>query len=93
MKNLNKNRSEGKERSKAKDSKSKENQEKSEKKFFSKERNYFKLKDNILSPKIRNDMQILKLNEGFSSNELKQKYLSLAKLYHPDVIKNDKHVK
>lgn len=66
-----------------------ENKDKSQ---FSKERNYFKLKENILSPKIIKDMQILKLKDGFSENELRQKYLSLAKLYHPDVISNDKHV-
>ena len=58
-----------------------------------KERNYFKLKHNILTPRIQNDMNLLKLKEGFSSNELRQKYLSLAKMYHPDVVSNDKHVK
>ena len=59
---------------------------------FTKEKNYFKLKDKILSPKVKQDMIILKLQEGFTTNELRQKFLSLAKLYHPDVIKTDKHV-
>jgi hypothetical protein len=96
MKNLNKNA----------DKENLNNDQKKKKKFFQeeqkdenkensrffKERNYFKLKENILSPKIIQDMQILKLKEGFSENELRQKYLSLAKLYHPDVLTNDKHV-
>lgn len=84
--NLNKNR-------KHNDSNTKSNKSNlgNDSKFF-KEKNYFKLKHNILSPKIKTDMQLLKLKEDFSPIELRQKYLSLAKLYHPDIIKNDKHV-
>ena len=37
-------------------------------------------------------MMILKLQDGFTSNDLRQKFLSLAKLYHPDVLNSDSDV-
>ena len=96
MKNLNKNAEKENlntdNKKKKKFSQEEQKDENKENSRFFKERNYFKLKENILSPKIIQDMQILKLKEGFSENELRQKYLSLAKLYHPDVLNNDKHV-
>jgi hypothetical protein len=96
MKNLNKNAEKENlntdNKKKKKFSQEEQKDENRENSRFFKERNYFKLKENILSPKIIQDMQILKLKEGFSENELRQKYLSLAKLYHPDVLNNDKHV-
>lgn len=96
IKNLNKNAEKEKintgERRKRNFYKEEEKVEDHEKSRFFQEKNYFKLKENLLSPKIKHDMQLLKLKDGFSENELRQKYLSLAKLYHPDVISNDKHV-
>ena len=60
---------------------------------FFKEKNYFKLKDKVLSPRIKQDIVLLKLKEEFTTNELRQKFLALAKLYHPDLRKSDKKVK
>ena len=90
MNNLNKDS--GKSNPKSKRTHKFEEQPEKDKYKFSKEKNYFKLKDKILSPKIKHDMMILKLQDGFTSNDLRQKFLSLAKLYHPDVLNSDSDV-
>ncbi len=51
-------------------------------------RNFISQRKN-LSANVKKELQYFKLDENFKLEELRKKYLFLAKLYHPDSIKND----
>lgn len=72
--------------------KSSTSKSKSERVEYKKERSYFKLKSSLKSPQIMQDIKFFRLEEDFSLNDLKSRYLNFAKLYHPDQNKNDKSV-
>lgn len=52
------------------------------------EKNFTSQRKN-LSSNVKKELQYFKLDENFKLEDLRKKYLFLAKLYHPDSIKND----
>ena len=52
---------------------------------------YFQSKRNDLVKIFKNDLHYFKFDENVKSIDIKQKYLHLAKLYHPDLRAHDKH--
>lgn len=51
-------------------------------------RNFISQRKN-LSSNVQNELQYFKLKDDFKLDDLRKKYLFLAKLYHPDSVKND----